>query len=63
MTCDPSCSPEQDGQTALYVASKSGYDQIVDLLLRREAHVNHQIKVRWLPVLLVDVFLHEEQLL
>ena len=38
----------QDGQTALYIACKKGYDQIVELLLRREADVNHQTKVRLL---------------
>ena len=35
----------QDGQTALYIASKEGRDQIVELLLRRDANVNHQTKV------------------
>ena len=50
-----SCSPlhVQDGQTALYIASWKGHDQIVELLLRREANVKHQTKVR--PVMLVCV--------
>ena len=47
----------QTGQTALYIASLEGHDQIVELLLRREADVNHQIKVR--PLMLVCVLLHE----
>ena len=38
----------QDGQTALYIASKVGHDQIVELLLRSNANVNHQTKVRFL---------------
>ena len=38
----------QDGQTALVIASKEGRDQIVELLLRRDANVNHQTKVRLL---------------
>ena len=42
----------QNGQTALYVASYKGHDKIVELLLRREADVNHQIKVKLLCVLL-----------
>ena len=37
----------QDVQTALYIASKAGHDQIVELLLRRDANVNHQMKVRF----------------
>ena len=55
MTSGLSCSPlhVQGGQTALYIASKKGYDQIVELLLRREADVNHQTKVR--PLMLVCV--------
>ena len=50
MTSDLSCSPlhVQDGQTALYLACKEGHDQIVELLIRREADVNHQTKVRLL---------------
>ena len=36
----------QDGQTALYIACKEGHDQIVELLLKKKADVNHQIKVR-----------------
>ena len=36
----------QDGQTALFIASKAGHDQIVELLLRRDTNVNHQTKVR-----------------
>ena len=35
----------QDGQTALYTASKNGHDQIVEELLTRGADMNHQIKV------------------
>ena len=60
MTSDPSCSPlhVQDGQTALYIACKNSHDQIVELLLKKEADVNHQTKVR--PLMLVCVFLHEE---
>jgi len=55
MTSGLSCSPlhVQDGQTALYIASWKGHDQIVELLLRREADVNHQTKVR--PLMLVCV--------
>ena len=48
----------QNGQTALYIASRDGHNQIVELLLRREVDVNHQTKVRLL--ILVCVFLHEE---
>ena len=50
MTSGLSCSPLhiQDGETALYIASRKGHDQIVELLLRREANVNHQNKVRTL---------------
>ena len=43
----------QDGQTALYIASRKGHDQIVELLLKREAEVNHQTNVRL--VMLVGV--------
>ena len=48
MTSDLSCSPlhVQDGQTALYIACKKGHDQIVELLLKKEVDVNHQMKVR-----------------
>ena len=55
MTSGLSCSPlhVQDGQTALYIGCKQGHDQIVELLLRREADVNHQTKVR--PLMLVCV--------
>ena len=38
----------QDGQTAFYIACKHGHEQIVELLLRKEPDVNHQIKVRLL---------------
>ena len=50
MTSDLSCSSlhVKDGQTALSIACKEGHDQIVELLLRREADVNHQTKVRLL---------------
>ena len=42
-----SCSPlhVQDGKTALFIASCFGHDKIVELLLGREADVNHQTKV------------------
>ena len=55
MTSDLSCSPlhVQNVQSALFIASWNGHDQIVELLLRREADVNYQEKVR----------LHEEWLL
>ena len=43
----------QTGQTALYIASRKGHDQTVELLLRREVNVNHQTKVR--PPMLVCV--------
>ena len=46
----------QDGQTALYIASRKGHDQIVELLLKREAEVNHQTNVRLL--MLVGVPAH-----
>ena len=48
MTSDLSYSPlhVQDGQTALFIASYNGHDQIVELLLRREANVDHQTEVR-----------------
>ena len=60
MTSDLSYFPlhVQDGQTALYIACKNGHDQIVELLLKKEADVNHQTKVR--PLMLVCVFLHEK---
>ena len=35
------------------ITSRKGHDQIVELLLRKEADVNHQTKVR--PLLLVHV--------
>ena len=55
MTSGLSCSPlhVQDGQTPLYIGSCEGHDQIVELLLSREANVNHQTKVR--PLMLVYV--------
>ena len=43
MTPDPCCSllHEQDrGETALFIASRNGHDQIVELLLKKEADVN-----------------------
>ena len=43
----------QDGQTALFAASRKGHAQIVELLIKREADVNHQTKVR--PLVLVCV--------
>ena len=49
----------QTGQTALYIASWKGHDQIAELLLNKEADVNHQTKVRLL--VLACVFLHEER--
>ena len=57
MTSGLSCSPlhVQTAQTALYIASWKGHDQIVELLLRREANVNHQTKVRRLMLLCVCV--------
>ena len=60
MTSDPSCSllHVQTGRTALYLASWKDHDQIVELLLRREANMNHQNKVK--PLMLVCVVLHEE---
>ena len=62
MTSDLSCSPlhVQDGQTALYIAGGNGHDQIVELLLKKQADVNCQKKVRLL--ILVCVFLQEEWL-
>ena len=44
MTCLPLYV--QDSQTPLFIASRKGHDQIVELLLRRKADVNHQTKVR-----------------
>ena len=43
-----SCSPlyVQDGQTALYIAAKEGHTQVAEVLLSREANVNHQTKVK-----------------
>ena len=63
MTFDLSCSPlhEQDGETALFMASRNGHDQIVEFLLKKEADVNHQKKVRLLT--LVCVLLHEKWVL
>ena len=49
----------QTGQTALFIASRNGHDKIVELLLKKEADVNHQMKVRSLA----SAFLHEEFLL
>ena len=51
------CSPlyVQDGQTALFIASKGGRDPIVELLLRRDANVNYQNKVRHLMLRLSNV--------
>ena len=59
MTSGLSCSPlhVQNGQTALFIASWKGHDQIVELLLRREANVNHQIKVRLLMLVCVCSFM------
>ena len=63
ITSDLSCSflHVQDGRTALYIASGNGHDQIVELLLKKEADVNHQSKVSLL--MLVCVFLQEKWLL
>ena len=60
MISEPSCSlfHVQDGLTALFIASRNGHDQIVELLLKKEVDLNHQTKVR--PLMLVCVFLHEE---
>jgi len=44
----------QDGQTALYGASKNGHDHIVEELLKRQEDLDHQTKVR---SLLLCVFL------
>jgi len=57
MTSDLSCSPlhVQTGLTGLFLASWKGHVQIVELLLRREADVNHQIKVRLLMLVCVCV--------
>ena len=51
------CSPfyVQNGQTALYIASYKGHDQIVELLLRREADVNHQVKVKLQSVFFIQL--------
>ena len=59
MTSCLSCSPShvQDGLTALHIASSEGLDQIVELLLRREADVNHQIEVRLLMLVCVCSFM------
>ena len=59
MTSGLSCSPlhVQDGQTAVYIASSGGHDQIVELLLRREADVNHQTKVRLLMLVYACSFM------
>ena len=46
MTCSPLYV--QDNQTPLYIACKEGRNQIVELLLRRKADVNHQEEVRFL---------------
>ena len=43
----------QDGRTPLYIASWKGHGQILELLLGREADVNHQTKVK--PLMLVCV--------
>ena len=58
MTSGLSCSPlhVQDGKTALYIASWNGHDHIVELLLRREANVNHQTKVRPLMLVLCVIY-------
>ena len=49
--------PVQDDQTALHIASRKGHDRIVEILLRREADVNHQERVR-LPVYVSLVITH-----
>jgi len=36
----------QNGQTALFIASKKGHTEVTELLLRRDADVNHHTKVR-----------------
>ena len=55
-----SCSPlhVQDGKTALFIASLKGHDQILELLLGREADVSHQTKVGPLMLVCVCMLLH-----
>ena len=71
MTSGLSCSPlhVQGGQTALHIACFNGHDQIAELLLGREADVNHQTKVKLLmlvcvcsstAMLYIVLSLHEE---
>lgn len=52
------CSPlhVQDGQTALYIASNNGHGEIVKLLLKREADLDHETKVSVLHAKLQQVW-------
>ena len=48
----------QDGQTPLFVSSYKGHDQIVELLLRREANVNYRTKVRLFILVCMSFFFY-----
>ena len=62
MTPGLSCSPlhVQGGQTALYIATRKGHDQIMKLFLGRKANVNHQTKVRRLMLVCVCSFMRSD---